>query len=465
MKSHYDIAIIGAGPAGMAAATVASRQGADVLILDEQPEVGGQIYQAITRQPIKDKSILGNDYYDGQKLVDAFLASPVRHLKGATVWQVSEEREIGVSLNDSARILSAKQVIIATGAQERPFPVPGWTLPGVMMAGGAQVLLKSSGLAFSDAVFVGTGPLLFLIAYQYMKAGVPIRAILETSSSTNRLKALPHLPSALFSLGQLLKGRRWIKEIRASGVQFVTNVEDIKLLGTNQLSAVAYLHKGNWREIQTSNALLHQGVAPNINLAAASGCAHSWNNQQLCWVPQTDEWMATNIPGISIAGDGAGIGGAKAAQYRGRISAYRALYNIGKIKEAERNQLARPSQQALAKEMRIRPFLDILFRPSEQFQIPEDDQTLVCRCEEVTAGTVREAVALGCLGPNQLKSFTRCGMGPCQGRFCNLTVSQLIAKSRGVSVTELDALRLRPPVKPLLLSELANLSIPETEGA
>ena len=113
----------------------------------------------------------------------------------------------------------------------------------------------------------------------------------------------------------------------------------------------------------------------------------------------------------------------------------------------------------LAKEMWIRPFLDTLFQPSTQFRIPQDDETLVCRCEEVTAGTIREAVGHGCLGPNQLKSFTRCGMGPCQGRFCSLTVSEIIAKSRGVPIANLDLLRLRSPVKPLLLSELANLDM------
>ena len=111
----------------------------------------------------------------------------------------------------------------------------------------------------------------------------------------------------------------------------------------------------------------------------------------------------------------------------------------------------------LAKELRIRPFLDAMFRPSAQFRVPADDDTIVCRCEEVTAGRVRESVALGCLGPNQLKGFSRCGMGPCQGRLCGLTIGEMIAERRGVSVAEVGALRLRPPVKPLLLGELAAL--------
>jgi NADPH-dependent 2,4-dienoyl-CoA reductase/sulfur reductase-like enzyme len=99
-----------------------------------------------------------------------------------------------------------------------------------------------------------------------------------------------------------------------------------------------------------------------------------------------------------------------------------------------------------------------MFRPSRRFRLPEDDATIVCRCEEVSAARVRESVALGCAGPNQLKAFSRCGMGPCQGRLCGLTISEMIARQRGVPVAEVGALRLRPPVKPLMLAELAALT-------
>jgi bacterioferritin-associated ferredoxin len=133
--------------------------------------------------------------------------------------------------------------------------------------------------------------------------------------------------------------------------------------------------------------------------------------------------------------------------------------------ETERNRLAQPFRRAHAKEMAIRPFLDAMFRPARQFRIPEDDSTTVCRCEEVPAGKVREAVDLGCLGPNQLKSFSRCGMGPCQGRFCGLTVNEIIADGRGVPAAEIDAMRLRPPVKPLMLGELADLALQPEQTA
>jgi thioredoxin reductase/bacterioferritin-associated ferredoxin len=459
VKSRYDIAIVGAGPAGMAAAIVAAEHGASVLLLDEQGEAGGQIYRAVSRQTFSDQKILGPDYYKGESLVSELESSGVEHVCGATVWQVSPELEIGVSQNGAARMVSAKQVILATGAQERPFPVPGWTLPGVMTAGGAQVALKSSGLAEPDAVFVGSGPLLLLVAYQYMKAGIPIRAILDTTPRNNLLRALPHLPGALGSIGSLIKGRHWIASLVTAGIPFIKGVTDLKLVGEDAVTCVEYQRENDWHKIDASQVFLHQGVVPNVNLAMAAGCAHSWSDAQLCWHAQTDSWAESDVPGIAIAGDGIAIGGAMAAEYLGRIAAYGALHRCGQIGVAERDSLAKPYRHALAKELRLRPFLDAMFRPAQQFRIPEDDTTIVCRCEEVTAALIRESVSLGCLGPNQLKSFSRCGMGPCQGRFCGLTVSDMIAKARNVPVSDVGALRLRPPVKPLLLGELAALEV------
>ena len=459
MKDHYDIIVVGAGPAGMAAATVAAGQGASVLLVDEQPLAGGQIYRAVGSQSLADRGILGPDYYHGERLLAALEKSGAEHLAGASVWEVTPEREVAISAAGVAQMLSAEQVVLATGAQERPFPVPGWTLAGVMMAGGAQVLLKSAGLAEPDAVFAGSGPLLYLVANQYLKAGIPIRAILDTTPAANTLGALPHLPAALMNAGALLKGRRWLSELRAAGIPFFNGVSDLKLSGVQSLTSVEYRHRGAWHRIDTNHVFLHQGVVPNVNLAMASGCAHRWSEAQLCWHAVTDAWGESSVPGVAIAGDGAGIAGARAAESLGRIAGLGALHRCARLDAQQRDGLAMPHRRALSGERRGRAFLDRMFRPARQFRIPADGATIVCRCEEVTAARVRESITLGCIGPNQLKGFSRCGMGPCQARMCGLTLSEMIADERGVPVTEVGALRLRPPVKPLMLSELAALSV------
>jgi NADPH-dependent 2,4-dienoyl-CoA reductase/sulfur reductase-like enzyme len=169
------------------------------------------------------------------------------------------------------------------------------------------------------------------------------------------------------------------------------------------------------------------------------------------------------VSGVSIAGDGAGIAGAESAPLRGRIAALAPATRIGRIAPAERDRRAAPIRRALLRAWRGRRRLEALYRPPKSFRVPADDDVVVCRCEEVTAGQIRRTVALGVVGPNQMKSFLRCGMGPCQGRLCGLTVTEIIADARGVPPAEVGTYRLRPPVKPVTLGELA--ALPKTEAA
>jgi len=204
--------------------------------------------------------------------------------------------------------------------------------------------------------------------------------------------------------------------------------------------------------ISTSLVLLHQGVVPNTQFSWSLRAGHQWDDAQLCWSPKTDEWGALDVPGVLVAGDGGGIGGALAAASQGRLAGLSVACELGLIDEKERDRLAAPVRGDLAEQLAVRPFLDALYRP--KMRVPHDD-VVVCRCEEVTAGQIRSHVALGCSGPNQAKSFGRCGMGPCQGRLCGLTVTEVIAQARGVPPEEVGYYRIRPPIKPITLGELA----------
>ncbi len=457
MKDHYDIAVIGAGPAGMSAASLAAAHGACVVLLDEQMGPGGQIYRDISRQKAADLTILGSDYYRGKVLVDRLAASAVEHVKGASIWQVSAELEIGLTVNGVAHLITAKHIIIATGAQERPFPVAGWTLPGVMNAGAAQILLKSSGIVLPDPIFVGSGPLLYLIAYQYLRAGIKIKAVLDTTPRSNFSASLRPLVASFRQIGQLWKGIGWLRELRRSGTDFVRAVEDVRIIGTDAVTGVEYKKKGTWQQLGTDTVLLHQGVVPNINLAMAAGCVHHWSEMQLCWNAAVDDLGHSSVDGISIAGDGVSIMGADGAETLGQLAAIGALQKLCKLDPHTCLRLAEPLLDIQSRRAPFRRFVDTLYRPAAQFLHPADETTVVCRCEEVTAGEIREAVRLGCKGPNQLKSFTRAGMGPCQGRFCGLTVSTMIANELNLPVSEVGAIRVRAPVKPLELGQLADL--------
>ena len=450
--SRIDVAIVGAGPAGLAAAAVTARAGLSTLLLDENPLPGGQIYRNVTASAPAPRALLGEDYAAGRALAEEAAASGALILQGMTVWSLDAGLELGLSHEGQAMMVRARHVILATGALERPFPIPGWTLPGVMTAGAAQTILKASGLVPEGrVVLAGLGPLLWLLAAQLQRAGVRISAMLETAPAANYLAALPALPgflrSPLFAKGLKLQ-REVIRKTR-----IVRGVMRLEAEGEGRLAGVRYETAAGAARLDADVLLLHQGVTPNVNLAMAAGVAHEWNSLQACFVPVLGEDGATNLPGVSIAGDGGGVAGAEAAAASGRLAAIAA---IARLSPGTPSPDAGQARADLARHQRGRRFLDLLYRPGRRFRIPADD-VLACRCEEATAGAVREAARLGCTGPNQIKAFLRCGMGPCQGRLCGLTITEIVADERGVSPRETGYFRLRAPVKPITLAQMASI--------
>ncbi len=455
MKQHYEIAIIGAGPAGMAAAIEASHGGARTAVFDEQASPGGQIYRAGNQFTDSNRHFLGKDYAYGSSLIEQFRRCNVDYFHSSTIWQVTNDLEIGVSKDGKSRLIKADNVIMATGAIERPFPIPGWTLPGVATVGSAQILLKTAGVVEDNAILVGTGPLLYLLAVQYLRAGVEIRAILDTNPRRNKWKALKYLPGASARLHLILKGQKWISEIKKARVPWYREVTHVSLYGKEKLESVIFkTDKYEKKLANVQKAFLHHGVTPNINLPMAAGCEHSWDPLQLCWKPITSKEGETSIKGIWVAGDGGGIIGAHASEASGHVIARAILSCLGKEQNLSKNERW---NKTLSKEVAFRPFIDALFQPKKNFRIPNQNGTIVCRCEEVTVGEIKKNISLGCIGPNQLKAFCRSGMGACQGRLCGLTVSEIIADERKLPVSQIGHYRLRPPIKPLMLGELASL--------
>ena len=453
LASSYDLAVIGGGPAGLTAASLAARAGVSTVLFDENPGVGGQIYRGITSTPVTNRGVLGEDYWAGAALAAEAKASGALIATGATVWSLDPSLQVGVAIAGRARLVQAKRVIVATGSLERPFPIPGWTLPGVMTAGGAQTALKAQGLVPKGrTVMAGAGPLLWLLAAQLLRAGAKIETILDTAPRLNWLRAVMHLPD--FALSPYWsKGVALLREVKAKVP--IVRVPSLEALGDDQLREVAF----DGRRIPADLLLLHQGVVPNVNLAMAAGIEHRWNARQLCFEPVLDEDFGSSVPGIAVAGDGAGIAGGTAAAERGRIAAIAAV-------RALRPEAAVPDTQAIRQKLQReemgRAFLDCLYRPADALRQPVGE-TLACRCEEVTAQQVRDMARIGCEGPNQMKAFLRCGMGPCQGRLCGLTITELIAAERDTTPADVGYYRLRPPIKPITLAELASLPIAEAE--
>ena len=464
-----DVAIVGAGPAGLAAATLCAEHGLSTSLYDEQGAPGGQVYRGITASPLARTEILGDDYWLGAALLQPFARSGARYVPNATVWAFARRPDGTHCLSITAGPLAARHsiavaaraVIFATGALERPMPIPGWTLPGVLTAGGAQILLKTAGVVpRGRTVLAGCGPLLWLAAWQLRRAGVEIAAMLDTTPRRRLAQVLRHAPGFVRS-PYFAKGVALTRTVRRH-TRVVEYVTTLAVEGASAAEAVRFVADGVAQTLAADVVLLHQGVVPDVNLASAAGCALAWDESQACFAPVTDEWGGTTVPGLFIAGDGAGIVGAAAAPVRGRLTALAVANALGRIDGRARDRAAQPLRRVLAHAMRGRRFLDALYRPADSFRIPAGD-TLACRCEEVPAEAIAQLAREGCAGPNQMKAFIRCGMGACQGRFCGLTVTEILARIQRRSPADVGYYRLRFPVKPVSLGDLA--AMPVTEEA
>ena len=457
-----DLAIIGAGPAGLAAAIEAASLGLSVTVIDEQPAPGGQIFRNVERAS-SDPALAGEYGSDGAALVRRFRAAiqagGIDYRASTTLWHLDTVGGV-LSLRGESGTgsLVAQRVLLATGAQERPVPIPGWTLPNVLTAGAAQILLKQAGaVPRGRTVLAGQGPLLWLLADQLAKAGATPALLLETTPRGALRQALPAgLAGAGFWRGRamLAKGATLMAASRRAGMRVIPHVTGLRAEGKGRLQRITWDGGGS---TEADTLLLHECVIPSTHVSRALGLPHQWDETQLCWRPEVDAWGATPNPLLAVAGDGAGIGGWQAATATGALAALDAACRLGRLPEHARDSRAVPHRHLLRRMLALRPFLDRLYAPAPGVLAPADDDTIVCRCEEVTAGQVRAAAALGATGPNQAKAYLRTGMGPCQGRMCGTTVAAVIAQARGIPIAEAGALRPRAPFKPITVGELADL--------
>jgi bacterioferritin-associated ferredoxin len=294
---------------------------------------------------------------------------------------------------------------------------------------------------------------------QLLRAGGQIAGYLDTTPAGQWRAALPQLPGALRAWRDLAKGLRWTAMLRTSKSPVIRNVIEIEALGDGQVEALRYRTKhGAMETVKANTLLVHEGVVPNIHALLLLGCTVEWNPAQDCYVPIVDGWGESSQANLFIAGDGAGIAGAKAAQLRGELAALRVAEKLGRLSGDTTVVAARPIRRKLDGELALRPFLDALFRPRPQVFAPAD-KTIVCRCEEITAGEIRALAAVGCPGPNQIKAATRAGMGPCQGRQCGYSVTRILAEAQNRPPSEVGFFHIRPPLKPITLGELASIDL------
>jgi hydrogen cyanide synthase HcnB len=456
MSQALQAVIVGAGPAGIRAAQTLVQHGLRPIVLDEAPRWGGQIY----RQPPahferSKKTLYGFEAARAEAVHGAMagVLKSVDYRPNTLVWN-AEGGQLDVLHQGQTATVAYSHLIVATGATDRVLPFAGWTTPGVYTLGGAQVALKFQGCAIgSRVVLMGSGPLLYLVAYQYARAGAEVAAVLDTAILGDQLAALPGL---LAQPAVLAKGLYYVAWLRAYGVPLHGGVRPVQVLGDARDARDRRVTGVVWRDARGEHTLdcdaigLGHALRSETQLADILGCRFGFDALQRAWLPERDAAGRTSVAGVYLAGDGAGIMGADAAEWAGERAALALLADAATGVDPADAARAATLERQLARAARFRAGLARAFPFPADWAAQAPDELVICRCEEITAGELRRiAHATGAVEMNRLKALSRVGMGRCQGRMCALAAAEILAHCSGRSPEDVGRLRGQAPIKPI----------------
>lgn len=450
----YDVVVIGAGPAGASAAIDVVKNDLKTLLIDEQRDAGGQVWR------IKSKSILKAPTTEASEKGDALrakvIASGVEVKYQTRVWQI-EKSDAGWLLGlqgEGDNQIETKSLIIATGAQERIIPVPGWTLPGVFGLAGATALFKEHmQVPGRRTIVAGNGPLLFFVASEVLRLGGRVSAVVSLNSRTDWLKAMPAM---IMKPALIWQGFKWIMELykKRIPIYWQHGVKSIEGKQSVEGATICRVDE-DWNVVPEQEQYIHgesvcygHGLMPAIEATRLAGAEHHYDEALGGWVPTTDQYGRTSVKGIYACGDNAGILGAYAAPIRGKMAASAVMEDMNISTKHRSGGFKRAKKFGLA--------ATALTIPRTGLESFITGDTEVCRCEGITRSEIDHEVVTGAKSPNAVKSGTRCGMGPCGGRFC-LESIVLINQSRTSRTREEIGLpTIRPPLRPIAMDELAD---------
>ncbi|PEQ13585.1 hypothetical protein B2G71_04440 [Novosphingobium sp. PC22D] len=449
MAERYDLAIVGGGPAGQAAALALQGHGLAVAVIDEQPHPGGQIL----RQPPREFGVTGwmggKVYAALRRQLGQFEAlSGLDWLGGRSVLGLSRSSDASFVLTLSGRsgveTLRARRVLLATGCQDLAVPLPGWTLPGVYAAGGIQAFVKSQQIVPGKRiVLAGTHPLQLLIADQIVAAGASVSAVMFAQSRQAMARLLAESPLvAARQASALLPAGAAMARLRRRGVPVRFGESLLGIVGGERVEGV----RSSAGETACDAVGLCYGFVPQSALPRMAGAGMRAAGPAGGWAAECDAWQRTSVAGLYAAGETTGVAGAAAAQCAGRIAGAGIALDLGLLAPGAAERRVAGVRRAHAKHLKFAALLDRIADPTGHFPVMAPS-TIVCRCE-----AVRLADLVSCLdgrSANAVKLASRCGMGPCQGRNCEPTLLRLLGDRADPGFSA------RFPARPVMLGDLA----------
>lgn len=451
-----DLLVLGAGPAGLAAAEAAARRGAEVVVLDERPQSGGQYFKPLAPSHRADRPT-DRQFRAGRALVDAARLAGATIVQEATVWGAHAPDEVVAVVAGRETVYRPRRLVIASGAYERPAPFAGWTLPGVMTTGAGQTLARAYRVAPGRRVVIaGNGPLNLQLACELVEGGVTVAAVLESAPRPSPAQWRALWTAVRSAPGLIGDGARYLLRLRRARVPVLWSHGVVEAEGAaERLERVRYAPLGTYGAPRLAEAVsvpadalcLGYGFIPSTEIARALGCAHRLVDRHLGYLAtETAEDGATSLPGVFAVGDGVDLGGSKVAQARGTLAGIAAATQLG-FADTDPEQ-GRRARTDLRRAEAFQAALWSIYRapPLRLDAVP--DEAVLCRCEEVTFGQVRAEIAAGHDSLAALKRNTRLGMGRCQGRYCAATAALLLEQATGRPRAAEQYLAPRLPAKP-----------------
>jgi NADPH-dependent 2,4-dienoyl-CoA reductase/sulfur reductase-like enzyme len=445
------VIVVGAGPAGVRAAQALVEAGLQPIVIDEGRRDGGQIYR---RQPEGFRrgyaQLYGTEARKAEDLHRTFeaLRPRIDYRPETLAWNLTAGHLHVIIEGTRSAVLPFDALLVCSGATDRLLPVEGWQYAGCYSLGAAQIALKSQACSIGRrVVFMGTGPLLYLVASQYVKAGAQVAAVLDTSPLSMRVKALPALATRP---GVLWNGLKLVAKLRAAGVRLLTGITPLSIAGSDASGVTGVRVRdaaGREHAFDCDAVGLGYHLRAESQLADLAKCEFRFDTESRQWLPRIDEDGRSSVAGLYLAGDGARILGADGAEAAGRLAALAALKDLGHPHAADEVPALRARLSTMD---RFRRGLLQAFPWPHQQVSALPDSAIVCRCESVSAGDLRHTVQeLGANEMNRAKALCRVGMGRCQGRYCGHAAAELVADAARLPIEQVGRLRGQGPVKPL----------------